>query len=521
MDFTRYKRTKAPLRAAKSRNRLILDAIDEVIFGLDLEGKATFVNPAVTNLLGWQPDELLGKLPHAIIHHTRPDGSPYPQDECPIYATLKDGQAHHAVDEVFWRRDGSSFPVECTSTPILEQGELAGAVVVLRDTTEQRHLSDQIKKSEERFRDFTEVSSDYYWEMGPDLRFTYLSERFLALVGVAPGKVLGETQKELWYSIDPNISQSNQDTLHLLLITMVEHQPFSSVRFEFSLPDGQRRYFSISGKPVFDGAGNFQGYRGIGLDVTDAMLAEQAIRIAKEEAEQANMAKSEFLSSMSHELRTPMNAVLGFSQLLELEDLTESQAENVQEILKAGRHLLELINGVLDLAKIEAGRIDLSLEAITCTGLISECLTLVEPLAQQRGIGLHFDPAAQPDAVMCADFIRLKQVLLNLLSNAIKYNREAGKVTVEIATTGEDTLRLTIQDTGPGLTPEQQVDLFQSFNRLDAVNSAVEGTGIGLVISKRLVEMMGGKIGVDSTPGTGSSFWLELPRNQKSCGATP
>jgi signal transduction histidine kinase/ActR/RegA family two-component response regulator len=242
------------------------------------------------------------------------------------------------------------------------------------------------------------------------------------------------------------------------------------------------------------------------LEASNLELAQ-----ARKEAERANDAKSEFLSSMSHELRTPLNAILGFGQILASDALPKTGAQNkefLSHILKAGRHLLALINEILDLAKIESGSVTLSAEPTLIADLMLECHKLVEPLASERGIRMVF-PA---DSQICviADRTRLKQVLLNLLSNAIKYNRDGGAVVVGYEVAGAERARISVQDTGPGLRPEQVGALFQPFNRLGQESGPVEGTGIGLVVTKKLVELMGGTIGVSSAVGTGSVFFIEL-----------
>ena len=230
-------------------------------------------------------------------------------------------------------------------------------------------------------------------------------------------------------------------------------------------------------------------------------------------AERASRAKSEFLSRMSHELRTPLNAILGFAQLLEsdpVEPLSVSQKESVEHILQAGWHLLELINEVLDLSRIESGKLQLSLESVDVAGLALECRNLLGPVAAQRGITL-LDQGSGPELPrVYADRTRLKQVLLNLLSNAIKYNREQGTITLSYGVQADHRLRLSVSDTGEGIAPERLDSLFESFNRLGAEDTDVEGTGIGLVITKRLVELMGGSIGVESRLGVGSTFWIDL-----------
>ena len=249
---------------------------------------------------------------------------------------------------------------------------------------------------------------------------------------------------------------------------------------------------------------------GTNWDITPQKQAVRELILSREEAQRANRAKSEFLSSMSHELRTPMNAILGFGQLLDLDKrLDPSQLDYVQEITKAGRHLLDLINEVLDLSRIETGKIDLSIEPVACDALIDECINLVDPLATKRGISLHHE--STPELAVLADRVRLKQVVVNLLSNAIKYNNPEGRVDV-VCSVEDGLVRITVTDTGQGIPEDRMIELFVPFSRLGAEAGEIEGTGIGLTISKRLTEMMGGRIGARSILGIGSCFWIELPQ---------
>ncbi|MHB1188879.1 PAS domain-containing protein [Thiobacillus sp.] len=275
-------------------------------------------------------------------------------------------------------------------------------------------------------------------------------------------------------------------------------------------PDGTVRHVHELAQAQTDATGKLVRLSGTVQDITGQVEVEQALIAARDEADRANQTKSEFLSSMSHELRTPMNAILGFGQLMEYDaTLPDEHQDNVREILKAGHHLLELINEVLDLSKVESGHIDLSLEPVEVCLIVEDCLGLVGPLADQRDIQLSHK--GLKGAAVRADRTRLKQALLNLLTNAIKYNRDAGSVHIEVQLEGADRLRIRVTDTGLGIPAARLVELFQPFNRLDAEHSDIEGTGIGLTITRRIVEMMGGAVGVESEAGVGSTFWIELP----------
>ncbi len=247
-------------------------------------------------------------------------------------------------------------------------------------------------------------------------------------------------------------------------------------------------------------------------EIEDRVRAQEAMAKAKAEAERANQAKSEFLSRTSHELRTPLNGILGFAQLLEMEPLKSQEQESVAQILGAGRHLLQLINEVLDIARIETGRLAMSPEPVLLQDALQEALDLIRPLANEMTVALDLETRGGPALYIQADGQRIKQVLLNLLSNAVKYNRKNGTVILRYAETGQGRLRIEVSDTGPGISPDKMERLFTPFDRLGAEQSGIEGSGLGLSLSKRLVDVMGGTLGVESRVGLGSTFWMEFPR---------
>ena len=282
--------------------------------------------------------------------------------------------------------------------------------------------------------------------------------------------------------------------------------------------DGKETVVSYNATTFYDRDRRLQGVFAAARDVTERQRLDQALQetnvelgSAKSAAEKANLAKSDFLSSMSHELRSPLNAILGFAQLIESGPPlpTPPQKQNIDQILKAGWYLPDLINEILDLALIESGKLSLSLEPISLSAVLHDCQTMIEPQAQKSGIRITFPHFDIPYFVK-ADYTRMKQVFINLLTNAVKYNKPGGTVVVDCIAITPERIRIGVKDTGEGLTPDEMAQLFQPFNRLGQETGNEEGTGIGLVVSKRLVELMHGEIGVESTVGVGSVFWIEL-----------
>jgi PAS domain S-box-containing protein len=292
-----------------------------------------------------------------------------------------------------------------------------------------------------------------------------------------------------------------------------EDGALTNYHFRAQHVDGRMLTIETRGRLIRDGAGREPRAVLVSRDVTEAVAAESVLKDAKEAAERANAAKSEFMSRMSHELRTPLNSVLGFAQILEMELQSPDELEMVGFIHHSGKYLLELINEVLDISRIESGHVSVLIEPIVLQDLEKECIELVKPQANELGVTIFSQ--SRYDFQVLGDQQRLKQVMLNLLSNAIKYNRPNGSVTIECTPKPRSMVRLSVSDTGPGISPDLINRLFTPFDRLDAETSGIEGTGLGLALSKGLMEAIGGTIGVDSEVGRGSTFWIELP-NVKS-----
>ena len=342
----------------------------------------------------------------------------------------------------------------------------------------------------------------YVAEFGQHGPWRYVSPRIESMLGFSPEEWLANPA--LWY--DQMVPEDREGAMTDEALSREMGTPLRS-EYRLRTHDGRVVWVRDEAVVVHDGAGRPSFFHGILADITPEKEAEKVAERA-EVAEQANRAKDEFLSRMSHELRTPLNAILGFGQLLQTSPLAPADAESVEQILKGGRHLLDLINEVLDIARIESRTLSLSIEPVSVHEVIREAVDLVLPLAAKRGIAVHAS-GSDPASFVLADRQRLKQAMLNLLANAVKYNHEGGSATVSVDRMA-DSITIRVRDTGPGIRSEDQERLFSRFDRLGAERTGIEGTGLGLALTKALVEGMGGSIGVESEMGTGSTFWLSL-----------
>jgi PAS domain S-box-containing protein len=335
-----------------------------------------------------------------------------------------------------------------------------------------------------------------------ELRYARFNRAAEETLGISRDAVIGKTDSELFPATyaDVNALKDRMVLQTRMAVDIPEEVVVSS--------GGETRVLHSKKIPLLDEGGEPMYLLGVSIDITEQRAATERLRLAQLETERASRAKSDFLSRMSHDLRTPLNAILGFAQILQMDALTPEQTEGVQQILRGGGHLLDLINEVLDIARIEVGQLSLSPEPVPVEEAVTHVVSLVRPLATRRRITVTTDKDAEGLHVR-ADRQRLNQILVNLVSNAVKYNRDGGSVHVSWQCRG-DLVRILVRDTGPGIPADKKMRLFQPFERLGAEQSTVEGTGLGLAVSKGLTEAMGGRIGLDSEIDAGSTFWIEL-----------
>jgi two-component system sensor histidine kinase/response regulator len=488
------------------RTKLILDAAGEGIFGLDLQGNCTFLNPAASRMLGWAPEELIGKPLHSLIHHTKPDGTPYPAEQCPLYAAYKDCTVHRVDDEVLWRRDASSFPVECISTPILDESSRPlGAVVTFDDVTERKRAERELAHERRLFDALMDNIPDTIYFQDTACRFMRINKAQARMLGIAdPQEAIGKTDFDFF---PPDFAQASYDAEKRLLET---GQPIIGAEEKLTRPDGQVQWLSATEVPIRDAKGKIVGYVGISRDITDRKRAEMELADAKKAAESANRIKGEFLANMSHEIRTPMNGVIGMTELVLDTELTREQREYVETIRNSAESLLTVINDILDFSKIEAGKLDLNPIAFVLRDSLEETTKALAHRAFEKGLELTCDVRPEVPESVIGDPTRLRQVLMNLAGNAIKFT-ESGEVAlraeVESRTQQSVVVHFSIRDTGIGIPSDKHRLIFGAFSQADtSTTRRFGGTGLGLAISSRLVAMMNGRIWFESAPGQGSTF---------------
>ncbi len=489
-DVTDRKRDERALEESERRYRLLAENATDMITQWDLDARVVYVSSASRVLLGYEPDEVVGRSGYDFIHPAdRPLVVSHHQ------ALLRGADAVRLVFRAR-RRGGEPVWVESTAGILHDAaGRPIGIHSTTRDMTEAKRALDAVQHAEERFRKAFDDAPIGMAIVALDGRFQRVNRALTELVACAADELVEMRLEDV---LDVNPTDYVRDLIGA-------EGPAVEVDAGLRRRDGRSTWVSLSVSLMRDGDGEQVAFLAQFLDMSERHRAEAESRRAREAAERANRAKSQFLARMSHELRTPLNAILGFAQLLELDDLQAEQRDSVARIVRGGRHLLEVINDVLDISRIEAGEMPIQLGAVDTASVVDATVQLLTPLAAERGMTVRTDLAS--DLYACADRQRLKQALLNLVSNAIKYAPEGSEVLVR---TADDAgrARLAVIDQGPGIGEDAAERIFMPFERLPE-HARVDGTGLGLALSRNLVRAMGGEIGVRPA-GPGSEFWVEL-----------
>jgi PAS domain S-box-containing protein len=523
--ITEVRREEALLKTGALQNAIFNSANFSSI-ATDEKGVIQIFNVGAERMLGYAAVDVVDKItpadisdPQEVIARAKALSLELATPITPGFEALV-FKASRGIEDIYEltyiRQDGSRFPAIVSVTALRDDREaIIGYLLIGTDNSARKQVEAEQMKLDQRLRDqqfytrsLIESNIDAIMTTNPAGIITDVNKQMEALTDCTRDELIGAPFKN--YFTDPERAEAG-------IKLVLREKKVTDYELTARSREGKTTVVSYNATTFYDRDRKLEGVFAAARDITERKLLDQALqeqnvelKRARAAAEKANLAKSDFLSSMSHELRSPLNAILGFAQLINSDSPppTPSQSGSIDQILHAGWYLLELINEILDLAQIESGKLALSQEPTSLGDVMFECQAMIEPQGQKRGLKMSF-PQFDVPCFVDADRTRLKQVLINLLSNAIKYNQPNGTVVVEYTRSAFDRIRVSVKDSGAGLPPDLLMQLFQPFNRLGQ-ERITEGTGIGLVMSKRLVELMGGEIGVDSTVGSGSVFWFEL-----------
>jgi PAS domain S-box-containing protein len=526
-DNTARKKAEEALLTAGALQNAIFTSANFSSIATDAKGVIQIFNVGAERMLGYAAAEVMNKItpadisdPNEVIARAKALSIELGTPITPGFEALV-FKASRGIEDIYEltyiRKDGSRFPAVVSVTALRDaQDAIIGYLLIGTDNTARMQVEEERMKLDQRLRDqqfytrsLIESNIDAIMTTDPQGIITDLNKQMEALTGCTRDELIGAPFKN--YFTDPELADA---AIKLVL----SEKKVTNYELTARTRDDRQTVVSYNATTFYDRDRKLQGVFAAARDITERKRLDQVLQEKNDElgsakvvAERANLSKSVFLSKMSHELRSPLNAILGFAQLMQSRSpaLTPGDKESIDQILHAGWHLLKLINEILDLSKIESGGLALSLESVSLAEVMAECEGMIKGEAQKRGTRMTFPRFAIPCLVR-ADRTRLKQILINILSNAIKYNREQGTIEVTHTEIAPGRIRVSIKDTGAGLTSENLAQLFQPFNRLGQEASGEEGTGIGLVVAKQLIELMDGVIGVESTVGVGSVFWFEL-----------
>ncbi len=528
VERAKVRQSMAMLAESENRYRAVLAALGEGVYTLDRQGFCTAINPAALACLGYAEHEVIGRDQHALFHHHYPDGRPYPRVECPITLTNQDGRARK-TEEVFFRKDGSAFAVEMIVTALIEDGETIGSVVAFRDVSERKAAEAQLRQ----LHLAVEQSPESIMITDLSGRIDYVNAAFVSNSGYSRAEALGRRPSFLRSGLTPD------ECFRSLWQALNSGQSWAG-EFINRRKDGSIYVELAHITPIRQEDGAVSHYLALKEDVTqkkqleqeldqhrqhlEDMVAERTAELeaAKYAAESSNRAKSAFLANMSHEIRTPLNAIIGMTYLMQRSGVTPDQSTRLGKIDTAAQHLLAILNDILELSKIEAGKLLLEQLDFSLDDVLKQVYDMLAEQAKAKGLLFSVQGLSEP-VWLKGDPTRLRQALLNYVSNALKFT-ESGQILVRVAVekswADAYLLRFEVSDTGIGIAPDKVDSLFQIFEQVDAsFTRRYGGTGLGLAITQRLAHLMGGDVGVSSEVGKGSRFWfsarLPLGENQQ------
>jgi PAS domain S-box-containing protein len=505
-DITEIIIAKQELEKLHLQNELILKSAGEGILGIDIHDKITFVNPTAARFLGYQAEELIGMNSHITFHHTRADGSNFPDQECQISSVYEKGEIFYSKNDLFWKKEGTSFPVEYIATPIYENGVLTGAVLMFNDISERLQAESEILKLSQAVEQspVSIIITDLKGNM------EYVNTKLLEITGYAKEELIGKNPR-----IFSSGEKPKEEYRQLWSAILAGSEWFGE--FHNKKKNGELYWEFASISPIIDAAGKITHYLAVKEDITERKINEEELIKAKEKAEESDRLKSAFLANMSHEIRTPMNGILGFTELLLNPDLNSEEKETYINIVhKSGQRMLNTVNDIVEISKIEAGLVMISNKEIDLNEAVNELAWFFLPEAEKKGLELSIEmllPEAKKH--LPTDRGKLDSIITNLIKNAVKYT-DSGTIKVGCRQKGSE-VEFYVKDTGIGIPAHRHEAVFNRFEQADIADTrAFQGSGLGLAIAKSYVEMLGGKIRLESREGFGSTFYFTLPAKSDS-----
>ncbi len=514
---------RAPSVDESQLAQLLAHHAADAFYTMDAEGRVTYANPAAEQMFGWSRQEMIGRVLHELIHHHHPDGAPFPMDTCPLAQVMSQGRPVRDHDDVFIQRDGSFIPVYCSNAPILAEGRIVGAALVVRDISARKRAEEVQSEQMRQFQLLTDTLPHLAWISRPDGTCEYTNRPWYEYTGLSREQSLGYGWTRAMHPEDlPRILEQWQRARE----TGVGHEVELRLR---RARDGAWRWFIARAQAARAADGSVLQWIGSCTDIDDQRRAGQErlellrrVQAAHAAAEEANRLKDDFLATVSHELRTPLTAMLGWLQLLRTGRLSEEKrARALETVERNARAQAQVVEDLLDISRIITGKLRLECGPLELKNVVEAALEATRPLADTKGVMLELETGTE-SLPMWGDAGRLQQVVWNLLSNAIKFTPRGGRVTVHLRPL-EGSVELRVTDTGMGISPAFLPHIFERFRQQDSSSRRAHGgLGLGLAIVHHLVELHGGHVSAHSPgEGLGASFVLHLPREPRPAPPAP